>query len=127
MASPTPAAHHALSIDISDLQQKQSSEQEFHLKNQSSKWVLNSPDPPGFGQHMFDMIKKNVCPQRNNTCTPSSASLSPKKQPLSSHVISLLTFVFPILDWGRNYKASKFKNDLIAGLTLASLSIPQAH
>ncbi|CAI9301810.1 unnamed protein product [Lactuca saligna] len=125
MASPTPATHHALSIDMSDLQQKQSSDQqEFQLKNQSAKWVLNSPDPPGFGQHMFDMIKKNVCPQRNSI--PSSASSSPKKQPLSSHVIALLTFVFPVLDWGRDYKASKFKNDLIAGLTLASLSIPQS-
>ncbi|KAK4428434.1 Sulfate transporter 1.3 [Sesamum alatum] len=33
--------------------------------------------------------------------------------------------VFPILEWGRNYNLSKFKGDLIAGLTIASLCIPQ--
>ncbi|KAK4274083.1 hypothetical protein QN277_017368 [Acacia crassicarpa] len=33
--------------------------------------------------------------------------------------------VFPILDWGRNYNAAKFRGDLIAGLTIASLCIPQ--
>ncbi|KAM3382594.1 sulfate transporter 1.3 isoform X1 [Capsicum galapagoense] len=33
--------------------------------------------------------------------------------------------VFPILDWGMSYNLSKFKGDLIAGLTIASLCIPQ--
>ncbi|CAI9769227.1 unnamed protein product [Fraxinus pennsylvanica] len=33
--------------------------------------------------------------------------------------------IFPILDWGRHYNLSKFKGDLIAGLTIASLCIPQ--
>ncbi|XP_019175968.1 PREDICTED: sulfate transporter 1.3-like [Ipomoea nil] len=33
--------------------------------------------------------------------------------------------VFPILEWGRCYNLSKFKGDLIAGLTIASLCIPQ--
>lgn len=32
---------------------------------------------------------------------------------------------FPILEWGRHYNFSKFKGDLIAGLTIASLCIPQ--
>ncbi|GMI72078.1 SULPHATE TRANSPORTER 2;2 [Hibiscus trionum] len=31
--------------------------------------------------------------------------------------------LFPILSWGRTYKAAMFKNDLMAGLTLANLSI----
>uniref|UniRef100_A0A7N0TVV3 STAS domain-containing protein n=1 Tax=Kalanchoe fedtschenkoi TaxID=63787 RepID=A0A7N0TVV3_KALFE len=39
-------------------------------------------------------------------------------------VIGLQT-VFPILDWGRKYSFGKFKGDLIAGLTIASLCIPQ--
>ncbi|KAI3507199.1 hypothetical protein L1887_22058 [Cichorium endivia] len=106
-------------VEMSDLQQ-----QEVHVKNQSAKWVLNSPDPPGFGQQIFGLIKKNVFPHRNSA--RSSASSSPKKQPLSANVIAVLTSIFPILDWGRNYKASKFKHDLIAGLTLASLGIPQS-
>lgn len=33
--------------------------------------------------------------------------------------------MFPILSWGRSYTLSKFKGDLIAGLTIASLCIPQ--
>lgn len=33
--------------------------------------------------------------------------------------------VFPILEWGRSYNLAKFKGDLIAGLTIASLCIPQ--
>lgn len=33
--------------------------------------------------------------------------------------------VFPILEWGRRYKLHMFKGDLIAGLTIASLCIPQ--
>ncbi|KAK9110635.1 hypothetical protein Sjap_018695 [Stephania japonica] len=39
---------------------------------------------------------------------------------------SVLQGLFPILQWCRAYKATKFKNDLMAGLTLASLSIPQS-
>ncbi|KAJ3677318.1 hypothetical protein LUZ60_003042 [Juncus effusus] len=36
-----------------------------------------------------------------------------------------LQFLFPILEWGKNYNLGKFKGDLIAGLTIASLCIPQ--
>ncbi|KAJ3673765.1 hypothetical protein LUZ60_005757 [Juncus effusus] len=32
---------------------------------------------------------------------------------------------FPILDWGKKYNLRKFKGDFIAGLTIASLAIPQ--
>ncbi|XP_024969078.1 low affinity sulfate transporter 3-like [Cynara cardunculus var. scolymus] len=123
MTSPTPVAHHVLSIERHDAQQQKSPELEFHVSNQRANWVLNSPDPPGFCQHIFGLIKKNVFPHRNST--PSSSS-SQKKQPPSARLIAVLSNIFPVLSWGRNYKASKFKNDLIAGLTLASLSIPQS-
>ncbi|KAJ9560464.1 hypothetical protein OSB04_005624 [Centaurea solstitialis] len=36
-----------------------------------------------------------------------------------------LQAMFPILEWGRNYDLNKFKGDLIAGLTIASICIPQ--
>ncbi|KAI3810309.1 hypothetical protein L1987_19921 [Smallanthus sonchifolius] len=45
----------------------------------------------------------------------------PKKK---KFVLGLQTF-FPILNWGRDYSFSKFKGDLIAGCTIASLCIPQ--
>ncbi|KAI3930649.1 hypothetical protein MKX01_037095 [Papaver californicum] len=44
----------------------------------------------------------------------------------SKHIFSILQGIFPILRWGRKYTASKFKSDFFAGLTLASLSIPQS-
>ncbi|KAI3981077.1 hypothetical protein MKX01_032217 [Papaver californicum] len=48
-----------------------------------------------------------------------------KDQPRSRKFVIALQAVFPILDWGRSYNFSKFKGDLIAGLTIASLCIPQ--
>nr|XP_043615003.1 low affinity sulfate transporter 3-like [Erigeron canadensis] len=117
MASLTPASHHALNVE-------QIHEMELCVTNQqSTKWILNSPDPPGFFQQVFGSIKRNFSLVNSNR---SSSSPSQKKQPLSTRILAVLSNVFPVLKWGRNYKASKFKNDLIAGLTLASLSIPQS-
>uniref|UniRef100_A0A5B7A0P2 Putative sulfate transporter 1.3-like n=1 Tax=Davidia involucrata TaxID=16924 RepID=A0A5B7A0P2_DAVIN len=48
-----------------------------------------------------------------------------KDQPRSKKFVLGLQTVFPILEWGRDYNLSKFKGDLIAGLTIASLCIPQ--
>ncbi|CAJ1963517.1 unnamed protein product [Sphenostylis stenocarpa] len=36
-----------------------------------------------------------------------------------------LQSLFPILEWGRHYDLKKFRGDLISGLTIASLCIPQ--
>ncbi|KAM5575835.1 low affinity sulfate transporter 3 [Rosa sericea] len=74
-----------------------------------AQWVLKSPEPPGPWQQLLHSIKANVFPQRKKYSA-----------------VSFFKSLFPILSWGRNYKASKFKNDLMAGLTLASLSIPQS-
>ncbi|KAI8532257.1 hypothetical protein RHMOL_Rhmol11G0199200 [Rhododendron molle] len=48
-----------------------------------------------------------------------------KDQPKSRKLVLGLQALFPILDWGRDYNLSKFKGDLVAGLTIASLAIPQ--
>ncbi|CAK9160482.1 unnamed protein product [Ilex paraguariensis] len=48
-----------------------------------------------------------------------------KDQPKSRKLVLGLQTIFPILNWGRDYSLSKFKGDLIAGLTIASLCIPQ--
>lgn len=34
-------------------------------------------------------------------------------------------YMFPILQWGSNYNLKLFKSDLVSGLTIASLAIPQ--
>ncbi|KAL2513683.1 Sulfate transporter 1.3 [Forsythia ovata] len=52
--------------------------------------------------------------------------LMPFKDQSSSRKLVLgIQSIFPILDWGRHYSLSKFKGDLMAGLTIASLCIPQ--
>lgn len=48
-----------------------------------------------------------------------------KNQPKSRKLLLGLQALFPILEWSRHYNLSKFKGDLIAGLTIASLCIPQ--
>ncbi|KAK2997162.1 hypothetical protein RJ639_026198 [Escallonia herrerae] len=93
---------------------------EVTRRMERAQWVLNSPDPPGIWHELVGSIKETVFPRGNEFC-PSST-----KQPRASPAASFLRGLFPILSWGRNYKASKFKNDLMAGLTIASLSIPQS-
>jgi len=38
-----------------------------------------------------------------------------------------LQTIFPILEWGRDYNLRKLKGDIVAGLTIASLCIPQVN
>ncbi|OMO68171.1 sulfate anion transporter [Corchorus capsularis] len=48
-----------------------------------------------------------------------------KDQSKSRKLVLGFQAIFPIFEWGRNYSLSKFKGDFIAGLTIASLCIPQ--
>lgn len=48
-----------------------------------------------------------------------------KDQTKSRKLVLGLEALFPILSWSREYNLTKFKGDLIAGLTIASLCIPQ--
>lgn len=48
-----------------------------------------------------------------------------KNQPRSRQFLLGLQSFFPILSWGREYNLKKFRGDLIAGFTIASLCIPQ--
>ncbi|KAL5542850.1 hypothetical protein UlMin_010560 [Ulmus minor] len=48
-----------------------------------------------------------------------------KDQPKSKKFFLGLQAIFPILSWAKDYSLTKFKGDLIAGLTIASLCIPQ--
>ncbi|KAF3796900.1 Sulfate transporter 1-2 [Nymphaea thermarum] len=48
-----------------------------------------------------------------------------RDHPRSKKIILGMQAVFPILDWGRQYNYKKFVGNLVAGLTIASLDIPQ--
>ncbi|KAA8522507.1 hypothetical protein F0562_013132 [Nyssa sinensis] len=95
-------------------------EMEDTRRMERPQWVLNSPDPPGLWHELIGTVKEALFPHGNKLSSSST------KQDQSRGIVSFLQGLFPIISWGRNYKASKFKNDLLAGLTLASLSIPQS-
>ncbi|KAK9146606.1 hypothetical protein Sjap_006509 [Stephania japonica] len=48
-----------------------------------------------------------------------------KGQPLSRKIVLGLQYFMPILEWAPRYTFQYFKADLIAGITIASLAIPQ--
>lgn len=48
-----------------------------------------------------------------------------KNQPRRRKLVLGLQYIFPILEWGPRYRLDSFKSDLIAGITIASLAIPQ--
>lgn len=50
-----------------------------------------------------------------------------KDQTGSKRFILVMQTIFPILEWGRSYNITKFRGDIIAGLTIASLCIPQVN
>ncbi|KAL2497893.1 Sulfate transporter 2.1 [Abeliophyllum distichum] len=77
---------------------------------EKAKWLLNSPEPPSLWHQITISIRQTVLPLGNTGGT----------------AVCFLQGIFPILKWGRNYKAAQFKNDFMAGLTLASLCIPQS-
>lgn len=83
--------------------------------SERAKWLLTSPDPPPPWKQLYTSFKETFLPG------PKSG-----QKPRTNRPVLFLQGLFPILKWGRNYKATKFKNDLMAGLTLASLCIPQS-
>ena len=48
-----------------------------------------------------------------------------KNQPLAKKFILGLQYFVPILEWAPRYTFEFFKADLIAGITIASLAVPQ--
>lgn len=76
--------------------------------------VLNAPQPPSLWQELSGSVRGAIFPRGNQ---PSS---------LTKWAISVLYGLFPVLHWGRNYNLKSFRSDLMAGLTLASLGIPQS-
>lgn len=102
----------SLPTESFSVQEQQQLNMDDTSRKEREQWLLNSPDPPSLWHEVVGSLRGTLSSSRT-------------KQTCSRRAFSLLQGLFPILDWGRNYKASKFKSDLMAGLTLASLSIPQ--
>lgn len=106
--APSPEAHQPFSSD------------DMTDRAERARWLLNSPDPPGCWHQLLSIAKE--------AATGSKRVSSDSKEKTSARrAVSLLQGLFPIVTWAKNYKASMFKRDLMAGLTLASLSIPQVR
>ncbi|KAK7387511.1 hypothetical protein VNO78_28369 [Psophocarpus tetragonolobus] len=87
-------------------------------KSTQSEWVLNPPEPPSPWRVVADSVRKTISLYKLKFS-------SHKDQPCTT-LLSLLHLFFPILSWATNYSATKFRKDLLAGLTIASLCIPQS-
>jgi sulfate transporter 3 len=77
------------------------------------------PPPP---QSTASKLKARV----KETLFPDDPFRGFKGQPPQLQWLLAVKYLFPILDWLPAYAFSLFKSDLIAGLTIASLAIPQA-
>ncbi|KAJ0987376.1 hypothetical protein J5N97_005732 [Dioscorea zingiberensis] len=76
--------------------------------------VLDSPDPPAPWHELTDSVRHSLL------------SHAKKFGSFSKCISSASYALFPVLRWGRNYDLKMFRSDLLAGLTLASLGIPQS-
>ncbi|KAE8666827.1 Sulfate transporter 2.2 [Hibiscus syriacus] len=97
--------------------QQQQLDLEDSSRTERAQWLINSPEPPSLWWELVGSVKGSFSTHGRNH---SSSTTKGKR------AISFFQALFPILSWGRTYKASMFKHDLMAGLTLASLSIPQS-
>lgn len=73
--------------------------------------------------------KKNLAKEFTTTFKETFFADDPlrhfKDQTKSRKFILGIQAIFPIFEWGQNYSLRKFRGDLISGLTIASLCIPQ--
>jgi sulfate transporter 3 len=76
------------------------------------------PQPRPF----LDTFRANL----KETFFPDDPFRSFKGQPQRAKFLLAVKYLFPVLEWAPGYSLSLFKSDLIAGLTIASLAIPQA-
>ncbi|KAM0062719.1 putative SLC26A/SulP transporter, STAS domain, sulfate anion transporter, STAS domain superfamily [Helianthus debilis subsp. tardiflorus] len=98
--------------------------------NQESLTFLDGQTPNGPYIHKIgvppkpDLLKEFKTTVKE-TFFPDDPLRSFKDQPRSRKIILSAQAIFPIFEWGRSYNITKFRGDLIAGLTIASLCIPQ--
>ncbi|RRT58257.1 hypothetical protein B296_00036785 [Ensete ventricosum] len=110
---------HSVSDGVGDMHLKTDSVSSTNGQTENYKSVYKVGLPPrrNFVREFADAVKETLF---------ADDPLRPyKDQPKSRKLLLGLQFLFPVLEWGRYYNLSKFKGDVIAGLTIASLCIPQ--
>lgn len=77
--------------------------------------------PSSEGMSTIDEVLKAA----KETLFPDDPFRHFKNQPRSRKCILGLQYVFPILEWAPKYTFHMFKSDVVSGITIASLAIPQ--
>ncbi|MED6144155.1 Sulfate transporter 3.1, partial [Stylosanthes scabra] len=88
------------------------------MNNEGEQHPRVAVPPP---QPFFKSLKYSL----KETFFPDDPLRRFKNQPPSRRLILGLQYFFPIFEWGPNYTFQFLKSDLIAGITIASLAIPQ--
>lgn len=92
-----------------------------------SRQLENVPYVPKVAKPPKQNLWKEFTATLKETFLPDDPLRPFKDQPKGKKFVLGLQTLFPILDWGRDYSLKKFKGDFIAGLTIASLCIPQVN
>ncbi|KAE9605898.1 putative SLC26A/SulP transporter [Lupinus albus] len=102
-----------------NLETKEMGERSLSISRGQVPYVHKVGVPPR--QNLFKEFQATV----KETFFSDDPLRSFKDQTKSRKFILGIEAIFPILSWGRNYTFKNFRGDLIAGLTIASLCIPQ--
>ncbi|KAL3849893.1 hypothetical protein ACJIZ3_011775 [Penstemon smallii] len=92
-----------------------SNDYNFHATSANQRVAIPPPQP--FVKSLRNTLKE--------TFFPDDPLRQFKNQPPKKKFVLGLQYVFPIFEWGPRYTLDFFKSDLIAGITIASLAIPQ--
>lgn len=84
---------------------------------QQRRGEVETPPPKPF----YDVVKSTV----KETLFPDDPFRQFKNQPLPRKFVLGLQYFVPILEWAPRYTFQSFKADVIAGITIASLAVPQ--
>lgn len=84
---------------------------------ESKRRRVEIPPPQPFFKSLENAMKE--------TFLPDDPLRRFKNQTPRKKFILGLQYFFPVLEWGQSYNLSFFRSDVIAGITIASLAIPQ--
>ncbi|KAF7004306.1 hypothetical protein CFC21_019531 [Triticum aestivum] len=98
--------------------------------------IVGAPPPGPPEMEMAGVVHKVAAQPAQSTASkmkgkvketffPDDPFRSFKGQPLRAQWVMAARYLFPVLEWLPGYSLSLFKSDLVAGLTIASLAIPQ--
>ncbi|KAH9756693.1 Sulfate transporter 1.3 [Citrus sinensis] len=90
-----------------------------HHHSQSERYIHKVGVPPK--QNLFKEFRETL----KETFFADDPLRPFKDRSRSQKFILGIQTIFPIFEWGRKYNLKKLRGDLIAGLTIASLCIPQ--